>query len=358
MNRAPHKESRFQAIAFVAFLAFSVAYFTYALFTPRYFLSPYDWVRNQDIIGIIFLFWSGLMISRILWMLEINISFQAFGKACRSGKNLPQRLLDDLSYRHMVQNAARSWKALNMLSFIWLMLGILFIIWGIIVVKNPISHEILIHLQEEIQSFLQTQNTAEEPIHLAHLSFLLVQIVKIFMIGIVFWLAQSFSYGYRNTTPILWGCLVLFGLSFLFYATTNPMLSDISKDLNLYSNNLWHGYGWLNIPVMTMMDIVPQSELSPLQNRLIATGIPSVVILYSLGVLAFLTLMQGFERKRDNKGYALIGSGVLLLMGFCDIFLVQKSGVYGVWLSGWACVAILWVKSGSQAKKRYRIFLK
>ena len=114
----------------------------------------------------------------------------------------------------------------------------------------------------------------------------------------------------------------------------------------------------MDIPMMSMMEVIPTSELSPFQNRLFATGIPSLAIIYSLSLLSFIVVMQGLFLNIENKKYALTGCCILLLMGYCDIFLVQKSGIYGVWISGWACVAILWVKSGSRAKKHYRMFMK
>lgn len=348
-----HRDSHAQALLFTGLTGFCCLYFTY-IFSGTLHHEPFGY-RGQDVSGLLLLFWSGLALTRLLWMLEINLFFSRIHKHRDQDKNLPQRLLQDLNYRLVMQNASEAWKAFNTVSLTWFLLGVLYLIWAIMVSVSPLEHEALQALQKDLFAYLQAQTDDVHNTLPMNYSYLWSLVSRVALIGILFWLAQSFSHNYKNIEMVLWVFLCLFLMSFLHYLGLQNFQFEFPNS-NAYSDNLWHGYGWVHTPILGMMEILPVEHLSPFQLRLLSLGIPSIAILYSLGFLTFSMMVRGIFFSSHNRIYAAIGCGIVVLMGFCDLFLVYHADIYGLWFSGWTCLAILWVKAGSRGEKRYRLY--
>ena len=345
---------RLHAIYFVVLLTISALYFTYILPLASAPLAVLG--QHENLLGFLILLCAAFIIVQILWMLEIHMSSSYFSdKKCAN--SLPRMLLDNLTRHSITQHVSDIWRSFSLCSVLWLFLAIGYVIWIILVYIFPQIHGGLSAVQDNIISILSTHSMDDKtPITAPHIA-LFTGIARISIIGMLFLITQNQMRNQKSMALLLYYIIALFVVSLIYYLYRTP-LALAPNDINHFLWELWRGYGAANIHLIHMMEIIPLDTISPFQQRIFEHGLPATGIIYGLGGLCGFVFLRSIFNSYSVKYYGFIGLLILLTMMVCDFLLVQKTGIFGVWLSGWVCLAALWVKSDVRRKKKYRMHIR
>lgn len=350
---SPSSNHRLHAIYFTVLLSISAIYFTYVLPLPS---APLDVLgQHENLLGFLVLLCAAFIIVRILWMLEINMS-SSYLSGKKRANSLPRMLLDNLTRYSITQRISDVWRSFSLSSMLWLFLALGYLVWMIFVYLSPQVHEGLSAVQDNILRFLSTRSVDDKtPITAPHTA-LFTGIARISVIGMLFWITQNLIRSQKSMALLIHYAAALFVVSLIYYLFRTP-LALAPPDINHFLWELWRGYGAANIHLMHMMEIVPRDTISPFQQRIFEHGLPAAGLIYGLGGLCGFIFLRSIFSTYSEKYYGFVGLLILLTMMICDFLLVQKPGIFGVWLSGWVCLAALWVKADVRKEKKYRMHI-
>jgi len=117
------------------------------------------------------------------------------------------------------------------------------------------------------------------------------------------------------------------------------------------------GGGWGSAPALQILaGEIPQA-LSPLQQRLMETGLIGAAGIYIIAAAAALLFARRILRGGERMYFGFAGLAVLGVLAVCDMALANAPSIAALWLGGWNLLAVLWVRSAPQSKKKYRIRL-
>jgi hypothetical protein len=304
--------------------------------------------------GILLLLWAVLGLVRGLWMSEL-VFFGHVGQE-EPGSPLSPALVKALRLNQDKGLAReRSYKASSAFtdrSLAAVVLGALYLLWliGMIVLARP--PEAYADLARLIGEVLSRQGAA--PFHPVYPSPILTlsALADILMVGLAFWLAQSFASSYRQV-PVFLGFaltgLCVSGAAVLLTGDALPVTPGVSL------TGQWIGYGYGMAPLLHAMEIIPEAPLSTFYVRAYEMGMGAAVYLYVLGLYLMLSFLAALGRGPYQKGQAVLGLAVLLALVMADRLLPADPRLESVWLAGWGALGVLSVQCRSIGHKSARM---
>ncbi len=315
--------------------------------------SLYPGGVDRSIMGFLGLFWAltGFMI--LLWLSE---RLYYYKKQLKHEKrdHLPAKLLETMERQKVYNAGVKALKSFNALNLCILCCGALYLIWAIWTCYNPQEDAAMQDLESTIISLfsLSEDNSAKSSIHFfAYGDVIMMNVMPIFIIGIIFWLAQLFVYSTQAGENLLIPALSIFALLFSLLVSTGAFIWD-----PIFPVMQWVGYGWGRAEILQGMQQIPADALSGISYRIYDTGVPGALLFYLPGVCVFMALLLQCLTRSGNHKRAYAGLAVLAVLLISDLFMRPDPRMFGLWMSGWAALGILSVHTRHGVRKIYRIY--
>jgi len=301
------------------------------------------------VFGLCLVFWSFFGAIRVLWILETVFLFKNLDNTQRS-KMLPWIILNSMNIRQRLDLGFAAMRAHQPLMVLWLLLGGVYVLWGIYTVFFPNLPSAVLVLQTKISLFLESTRPDIAPRYDSGSHTAIRHLFEFFLIGLMVWLCRTYAYTLPHLRPLYILIFGLFGISLL----VTVMTADLTAFTPPLESN-WTGFGWGLFPLTVQMGLMTNAPVSSLFVRIAEVGMGGTVFLYMPCILIALILIKNSFRTGRKRIAALTGLGILLVLQAVDLYVVATPRLFCVWLSGWSSVGLLWQASTSAGQKKYTI---
>lgn len=313
------------------------------------------WPESFVLKGALLLLWSALGLMRGLWMAELVF----YGHASEEKRHRPSvlhTLAGALSVNRGQGQAReisyRASSALTDRNLAALVLGGLYLFWMLAMLFLSRPPDAFEDLHQMIASFISRESGQIFDPRYPPFIFILGRFADVCMVGLCFWLAQSYASSYTHVRIFLYVALcVLLMAGGILYGFENSAPSPLHMSLSGY----WVGYGSGTASLLQSVGVIPETVLSSYMARSYELGMGANVYLYVLGLYLFLTFLAALGRGVYQKTQAVLGLIVLLAMVMADRFLPVDPRLQGFWLAGWGALAVLSVQCRSIGHKSVRL---
>jgi len=298
------------------------------------------------------LLWGLLAAGMTLWMLERVQDYKKNATPPPRGGHLPESLIYKMRRQNSYSRGVRSTKAYSMHNFYLLIALLMFAAWGVGITLNPVTPPALLDLNDQILSVFRMSD-GFDPASYSFISVsdvLLRNTMPLLVLVLAFWLGQVFAYSTRAAEVLVWLCFSLFVMvSTLLFVFAAPINKPFPVDI-------WDGYGWGRSAVLQALEIIPSGDISALQRRLYALGMPGAILAYLPGVMMALVLLRNAFTKASPKIKVLAGFAVLCALLAADMFYPSGAAAFGLNLAGWSALAFLSIRGRTDVRKTYRLY--
>lgn len=303
--------------------------------------------------GFTALLWGLLGAGMALWMLErVQDYRKAAAPSFQNAKALPDALIYKMRRQSGYSRGIRATKSFAIHNIYLLIALFMYLAWGTWTTAYPVIPPALYDLHDQIlYVFGQRADFDRETYHfISQYDVILRNMLPLLVLVIIFWLGQVFGHSSRAGEVLVWLC---FGLFMIFVALLFTFSAPVTRFI---SADIWYGYGWGRSAVLQALEVMPRGDLSALQRRFYALGIPGVILGYIPGVIVTLLLLRNAFTKASPKIKVVAGLLVLCVLLVVDGIYPVGAIAFGLHLAAWSALSFLTIRGRTDVRKIYRLY--